>query len=122
MRPHFFVHGRCKQQGDGVHGPGQAHQAEQIIGAAMQKFGHEVGTGGCHQDGMGIAGKVDVRHVVGLARIPLRHINRLIRQGLHRHWGDKLGRSFGHDHLHRCALFDQGAAQLCSFVASDTAA
>ena len=88
----------------------------------MQQFGHEVGTGGCHQDGMGMAGQVDVRHVVGLTRIPLRHINGLIRQGLHRHWGHKLGSSFGHNHLYGRPLFHQGTAQLCGFVASDAAA
>ena len=88
----------------------------------MQKLGHEVGTGGCHQDGVGMAREVDVRHIVGLSRVPLRHVDRVVGQGLHRHGGDKLGSSLGHDHLYCGPFFDQGAAQLCGFVASDTPA
>ena len=72
----------------------------------MQEFGHEVGAGRCHHDGVGLSAQVDVRHVVGLTRIPLRNIDRAIGQGLQRDWCDELGRSLRHHHLHRRPSFD----------------
>jgi hypothetical protein len=65
--PHLAVHGRGQQQRHAVDRPRQAHQAEQVVGPAMQQLGHEVGAGRRHQDGIGLAPQVDVRHVVARA-------------------------------------------------------
>ena len=50
------------------------------------------------------------RHVVGLARIPLRVINRAIAQDLHRHRRDELLGRGRHHHLYGSALFYQRPA------------
>ncbi len=65
--------------------------------------------------------QVDVRHVVGLARIPLRAIDRPVGQRLHRHRRDEMLRRLGHHHLHGGAFLDQGAAQFGRLVAGDAA-
>ena len=122
MRPHFTVHGGCEQQGHFVQWARQAHETEQIVGAAMQQLGHEISAGWGHDDGVGLATEVDVRHVVGFAGIPLGHKHRPVGQRLHGHRGDELGRGFGHDHLHRGTRFHQSPAEFSGFVASNAAA
>ena len=122
VRPHFAVHRRGQEQRHFVQRTGQAHQTQQIIGAAVQQFGHEIGAGRGHQDGVGFSAEVDVGHVVGLALIPLGHIHRAVRERLHGHRGDELRRRLGHHHLHRGALFHQRTAQFGCFVAGNAAA
>ena len=85
----------------------------------MQQLGHEVGAGRRDEDGVRLAAEVDVRHVVGLARIPLRVIDRAVGQGLHGDRRDELARGLGHHHLHGRARLDQGAAKLGRLVAGD---
>ena len=129
--PHFAVHGRSHDQRHGIQRAGQAHQAEQVVGPAVQQLGHEVGTGRGHQDGIGIAGEVDVGHAVahasaqigtgGFARIPLRAEHGPPGQRLHGDGGDELHGRIGHDHLHAGPLFDQCAAQLGRLVAGNAA-
>ena len=104
--PHLAVHGRRQQEGHLVKGARQAHQAEEIVGAAMQQLGHEVGTRRGHQNCVRFPPQVDVGHVVGLSGIPLGDVDRPVGEGLHRHRRHELGRCFGHDHLHRGASFD----------------
>ena len=122
VRPHLSVHGRRQDQGHAIDGSGQAHQAEQFVGPAMDQFGHEIRAGRRHHDGIGFTAQVDVGHVVGFARVPLRGVHRPVGQGLHGDGGDELGRGLGHDHLHRGPLFDHGPAQLRRFVAGDAPA
>ena len=121
MRPHFTVHGGRQNQGNLLQGSGQAHQAEQLIGLAMNQFGHEIGTGRCNQDGISFAAQIDVRHVVALTGIPLRGVDSLARQGLHGDGGDELGCSLGHHHLHLCTRLDQRTTKLRRFEAGDAA-
>jgi hypothetical protein len=54
MRVHLTVHGRRHQQRHLVDGTGQAHQAQQVVGAAVQQLGHEVGAHGRDQDGVAL--------------------------------------------------------------------
>ena len=121
MGPHFAVHGRCQQQGHRFLGARQAHQAQEVVSAAMQQLGHEVGAGGRHQNRVGFAAEVDVRHVVGLAGVPLRDVDGPVAQGLHGYRGDELRGRLGHDHLHLRALLDQQAAQIGRLVAGHAA-
>ena len=124
VSPHFPVHGRGQNEWHGVERARQAHEAEQIIGPAVEQFGHEIGTGRGNHDGVGLACEVDVSHVVahpgGIARIPLRGEHRSARQCLHGHRRDELHGRIGHHNLHRGARLDEGAAQLSRFVTGDT--
>jgi hypothetical protein len=43
----------------------QAHQAQQVIGAAVHQFGHKVCAARRNQNGIGLTAQVDMRHVVG---------------------------------------------------------
>jgi hypothetical protein len=67
------------------------------------------------------AAEVDVRHVVGLARVPLAGEHRPAGQRLHRHRGDELLGGLGHHHLHGGPGLDQFARQLGGLVAGDAA-
>ena len=117
--PHFPVHGWRDQQGDFVEGTGQAHEAEQFVGAAMQQFGHEIRTGRGHQNGICIPTEVDVGHVVGLSAVPLRGENRPARQGLHGHRRHEVLCGLGHHDLNRSARLDQGAAEFSRLEGSN---
>ena len=90
VRVHLAVHGRRQQQRHGVNGAGQAHQCQQIISAAVQQPGHEVGAARRHQNRVGLARQIDVGHVVVFTRIPLAGENRPPAQGLQCHRGDEL--------------------------------
>jgi hypothetical protein len=116
VRPHLAVHGRGQQQGHALLRARQAQQAQQFVGPALGQAGDEIGAARRDQDGIGLAREVDVRHVVGLARIPLRAVHRPVRQRLHGHGRDELGGRLGHHHLHGGALLDERAAQLRRFV------
>ena len=119
VHPHFAVHSRGHQERHLIHRPGQTHQAQQVIRATMQQFGHKVCAARRHQNGVGFAAQVDVGHVVGSAVVPLRTKHLPVRQGLHRDFGDELLCRLGHHHLHRSTLFNQGAAQFGRLVASN---
>jgi len=80
--PHFAVHGGRQNQRHTLNRTGQAHEAEQVVRTAVQQLGHEVSAGGRHDHRIRLSAQIDVRHIVGLAGIPLRHIHRTIRQGL----------------------------------------
>ena len=110
--PHFTVHGGRQHQGNLLQGSGQAHQTEQLIGLAMNEFGHEIGTGGGNQDEIGFSAQIDVRHVVALTGIPLRGVNSLSGQGLHGDRGDELSSRLGHHHLDLRTRLDQRTTQL----------
>ena len=71
VRPHLAVHGGRQQQGYTVDGPGQAHQAQQLVGPALHQAGNEISAARRNHDGISLAAEVDVRHVVGLAGVPL---------------------------------------------------
>ncbi|MNJ62198.1 hypothetical protein D3C77_580290 [compost metagenome] len=85
----------------------------------MGQLGHEVGAGGGDQHGVRAARQVDVRHVVGHARIPGVHEDRPARQGLHGDGGDEVRGRLGHHHVDRGALFGHAPYQLGDFVAGD---
>ncbi len=121
VRPHLAVHRGREQQRNALRGAGQAQQAEQLVGAALRQPGDEIGAAGGDQDRIRLAAQVDVRHVVGLARVPLRGIDRAARERLHGDGRDEpLGR-LGHDHLHGGARLGEQARQLGRFVAGDAA-
>jgi hypothetical protein len=107
VRPHLAVHGRRQQQRHALDGARQAHQAQQLIRPPLRQLRDEVGAGRRDHDGVGLAAQVDVRHVVGLARVPLRHVDRPARQRLHGHRRDELAGRLGHHHLHGGAGLDQ---------------
>ena len=119
--PHFTVHGRGHEQGHFVDRARQTHQTEQVVGAAMQELGQKIGTGRRHQNGVGLAAQIDVRHVVGFTGIPLRGVDGTPRQGLHGHRSHKVFGRVGHHHLHARPGFDQRTAQLSRFKASNAA-
>ena len=54
VRPHLAVHRRRHQQRAAFDGPGQAHQAQQLVGAALGQAGDEVGAGRRDDDGIGV--------------------------------------------------------------------
>jgi hypothetical protein len=56
--------------------PRQAQQAQQFVGAALRQLAMKSALAGRHQHGIGLARQVDVRHVVGLARVPLAGVDR----------------------------------------------
>ena len=85
----------------------------------MQQFGHEVGAAGRNQNGVSLATQVDMRHVVVLARIPLRIKYRAIAQRLHGHRRDELRGGLGHHDLHGGPLLDQRTAQLSRLIAGN---
>ena len=122
VRPHFPVHGGRDQQGHGGNRTGQAQEAEQIVGAPVQQFGHEVGAGRGDQHRVGFPGQIDMRHIVVGAAVPLRIKNRPPAQSLHGHRRDELRRCLSHHDLHRSPFLDHGAAQLSGLVAGDAAA
>ena len=122
VRPHFAVHGRGQQQRHRFDGAGQAHQAEQIVSAPVQQFGHEIGAARSNKNGVGLSAQVDVRHIVGLARVPLRGVDAALAQGLQGDRGDELGCGLGHHHLHGGAFLDERAAQFGGLVARNAAA
>jgi hypothetical protein len=90
-------------------GPGTAGQ--QIVGPALHQLGDEIGLAGATRMASASRAEVDVRHVVGLARIPLAQHHRLARQRLHRHRGDELAGGLGHHHLHAGAGLGEGPHQ-----------
>ena len=122
---HFPVHGWRYQQGNFVEGPGQAHQTEQIVGPAMQQFGHEVGAHRRNQDRIGLTRQIDMGHVVvqrpDRAAVPLTAVYRPAAQSLQRHRRDELLGGLGHHNLHAGAGLDQRPAQFGGLVAGDTA-
>ncbi|KAG1433140.1 hypothetical protein G6F57_022384 [Rhizopus arrhizus] len=65
--PHLAVHRGRHQKRTGAR---QAQRGQQVIGHAVRQLRHEVGAGGGDQHGVRAAREVDVRHVVGHARIP----------------------------------------------------
>jgi hypothetical protein len=103
--PHLAVHGRRQKQRAVRQRPGQAQQASSLVGPALRQPGDEIGTGRRHQHGVGLARQVDVRHAVGLARIPLAGVDRPAGQRLHRHRRDELRGRLGHHHLHLAPAF-----------------
>ena len=121
MGPHLAVHRRRDQQRAALDRPRQAEQREQIVGAAMQQLGDEVGARRCDQHRVGLAREVDVRHVVGFARIPLAGVDGAVGERLQRHRGDELLGRLGHHDLHRRPGLDQRPRQLGRLVAGDAA-
>ena len=121
MRPHLAVHRRRDQQRAALDRPRQAEQRQQVVGAAVQQLGDEVGARRRDQHGVGLARQVDVRHVVGVARVPLAGVDGAVRERLQRHRGDELLGRLGHHDLHRRAGLDQRARQLGRLVAGDAA-
>ena len=69
-----FIAG-ATSSGQRVDRPRQAQEAEQIVGAAVQQLGDEVGAGRRDEHRIGLAREVDVRHVVGRSRIPLARVD-----------------------------------------------
>ncbi|MNH42021.1 hypothetical protein D3C79_1036310 [compost metagenome] len=59
-----------------------------------------------------------MRHAIGLARVPLRAVDRAPRKGLHGDGRDELLGRFGHYDLHGRAGLDQQPAQLRRLVTS----
>jgi hypothetical protein len=119
MRPHLAVHRRREQQRTALDRPRQAQQAQQIAGPTLRELSHQVGARRRDQHRIGRARQVDVRHVVRLARIPLRGDDRTTRQRLHRHRGDEVLGCLGHHDLHRGTGLRQLADQLGRLVAGD---
>ncbi len=74
---------------DQRHRARQAQRAEQVVGVTVGEAGEEVGGRRGDQDRVGVAAEVDVRHVVGHARIP--------QVGPHRVAGKRLVGHRGHE-------------------------
>ena len=72
-------------------------------------------------DRIGLSGQVDVRHVVGLPRIPLAREHGPVRQGLQGHRRDELRCCFGHNDLDSRAGLDEFAREIGGLVAGDAA-
>ena len=89
--------------------------------SAVQEPGDEVGAGRRDQHGIGFAREVDVRHVVGLARVPLARVDGAVRERLQRHCGDEVLGGLGHHDLHGRSRLDHRARQLGRLVAGDAA-
>jgi hypothetical protein len=121
MRPHLAVHRRRDQQRAALDRPGQAEQREQVVGAAVQQLGQEVGAGRRDEHRVGFAREVDVRHAVRLAPVPLAAVDVAVRQRLQRRRGDEVLGGLGHHDLHRRTGLDQLAHQLGRLVAGDAA-
>jgi len=109
--PHLAVHGWCDDQRHLIDRPSQAHQAQQFISSPVQQLGHEVGTRRRHHDRISLTAQVDVSHVVGLAGIPLRGVDRATGQRLHGHGRHEMLGRLGHHNLHRDAGLHQGTAE-----------
>ena len=90
VRPHLAVHRRRHEQRAGRDRPRQAGRGSTGRRPAVHQPGHHVGARRRDDDRVGAAGQVDVRHVVGLARIPLAREHAAAGQGLHRHRRDEL--------------------------------
>ena len=87
----------------------------------MEQLGDEIGARRRDQHGVSLARQVDVRHVVGFARVPLARVDGAVRERLQRHRGDELLGRLGHHDLHGGPGLDQRPRQLGGLVAGDAA-
>ena len=114
--PHLAVHRRRHQQ-RAIAGEGQC--AQQIIGEAIGELGDEISRCRRNQQRIGVARKVDVRHVIGDACIPLVGENRLARKRLESDRRHEAAGCFGHRHLYAGTLFGEQANEFCRLIGSD---
>ncbi len=95
--PHLAVH---RRRDDERHIARQAQRREQVIGQPMHQAGDEIGRRWRHQDRVRVAAEINVRHVVGHARIPQIRPHRVPRQCLEGHRRDEARAPLGQHDMH----------------------
>jgi hypothetical protein len=119
--PHLAVHRRGHEQRAALDGARQAQQRKQFVGVALRQLGDEVRARGGHDHRVGLACQVDVRHLVGRARIPLARVDGPAGKRLHRHCGNEVLGRLSHHHLHGGARARELAREFGRLVAGDAA-